>query len=211
MRRILIAGTGTEVGKTYVTSALRVAIAARCSVLALKPIESGYQAPTSDARTIGGDDWKVPLHHFEQALSPHLAARLEGRAVDLDCVAPWVAGCAPDSELALVETAGGLFSPLTDDGLTNVDLIMRLRPCEWVLVAADRLGVLHDIGAVLTATTTTLGAPVAVVLNARAADESTPHNAAELSRLHPALRIFSLGHGASVPSELVRLLTADDG
>ena len=47
----------------------------------------------------------------------------------------------------VIETAGGLFSPLTDDGGTNAELVRRIEGGRLVLVAADRLGVLHDVEA----------------------------------------------------------------
>src|SRR5690606_36109042 len=58
MRRIVIAGTGTGVGKSYVTAKLREAFAASCPTVALKPVESGYDPEWSDARIIGGDGWQ---------------------------------------------------------------------------------------------------------------------------------------------------------
>jgi len=48
-----------------------------------------------------------------------------------------------------VETAGGLFSPLTDKGFTNADLVTALAPAALVLVARIGCGVLHDLTATL--------------------------------------------------------------
>ncbi|HEX9298290.1 MAG TPA: dethiobiotin synthase, partial [Polyangiaceae bacterium] len=77
----------------------------------------------------------------------------------------------------------GLFTPLSEE-TTNLDLAIALRPCELLLVAPDRLGVLHDL-------TATLGLAAArgyrvshVVLSSPAVpDLSTGFNAAELTRL----------------------------
>jgi len=99
--------------------------------------------------------------------------------------------------LTVVETAGGLFSPL-DRGLTNFDLVRALRPAKVLLVAPDRLGVLHDV-------TTTLGfarvcgLPVdALVLATLGAsgDSSTGENAAELAHLCIATPVAVFPHAA---------------
>jgi dethiobiotin synthetase len=101
-----------------------------------------------------------------------MRAALElGAAIDLAAVAAWVEererNAVPD--LTLLETAGGLYSPLAP-GLTNVDLIRALAVDAWVLVARDRLGVLHDCLATLAAARAQGCSPVAVLLGARDAD-----------------------------------------
>jgi len=84
---------------------------------------------------------------------------------------------------SVVETAGGVFSPLSATA-TNLDLALALEPAIWVLVAADSLGVLHDVTATLQAMRARGRAPDHVVLcAARAPDASTGTNAAELAAL----------------------------
>ena len=83
----------------------------------------------------------------------------------------------------MVETAGGVFSPLNVSS-TNFDLALALEPAVWVLVAADALGVLHDVSATLQAMSARGRLPDHIVLSAaRAADASTGSNAAELCTL----------------------------
>jgi len=95
------------------------------------------------------------------AVAPHLAARRAGVRIDLKEIQRWL-GEHPAPVVA-VETAGGLFSPLTDKGFTNADLVTALAPAALVLVAPDRLGVLHDLTATLgLAATRGLPAPVNV-------------------------------------------------
>jgi dethiobiotin synthetase len=83
----------------------------------------------------------------------------------------------------VVETAGGLFSPL-GDGANNLDLVRALEPASLVLVAPDRLGALHDVTAAM-GYARSLGRCVdAVVLSASAKpDPSTGTNRRELERL----------------------------
>ena len=50
--------------------------------------------------------------------------------------------------ITIIETAGGLFTPL-GRGVTNLDLVRALGPSVVLLVAPDRLGVLHELTATL--------------------------------------------------------------
>jgi dethiobiotin synthetase len=184
--RIVVLGTGTNVGKTYVTACLARGLREHGSVLALKPIESGVPAGVSgDAGTIAdaaGHAASLSSWRFARPVSPHLAAREQGAAIDIARVASWVAEqeAKARAQVSIVETAGGAFSPL-GVGVTNVELARALEPAVWLLVAPDALGVLHDVAATLRALPR---APDAVLLSmARLPDESTGTNAAELSGL----------------------------
>ncbi|ADG11079.1 dethiobiotin synthase [Caulobacter segnis] len=150
MKAFFVAGTGTDLGKTHVGCALLEAARARgLSADAFKPVVSGFdpEAPeTSDparlAAALGRPNaWsEVSPRRYRAPLAPNLAARLEGdvlRMDDLvgDCRA-WLAGRNVD--LALVEGAGGVMSPMTDDA-TNLDLMSALA-LPVLLVAGSYLG-----------------------------------------------------------------------
>jgi len=209
--RVVILGTGTSVGKTFVTAALAAACRARGSVLALKPIETGVAAGApGDGGTIAEAAGHAPVlgpWRFERGVSPHLAAREQGSGIDLAEVAGWVreqeGRAAP--AVTLVESAGGAFTPL-GPGATNVDLALSLAPALWLLVAPDALGVLHDVSATLRALPR---APDAVVLSsARPADASSGSNAAELKRLGICEVLQVLPAGSRDVGELAAWLTA---
>jgi len=186
--RVVILGTGTDVGKTYVTACLGRALRGRGlrSVLALKPIESGV-APgeLGDAgiiATAAGHQAVLSSWRFRAAVSPHLAAREQSVVLDRMEIATWVRSQEAKSnpDVSLVELAGGVFSPL-GVGVANVDLALAFEPSVWLLVAPDSLGVLHDLTATLRAMPR---APDAVLLSAsRQPDQSSGTNAAELARL----------------------------
>lgn len=157
-RRILIAGTGTEVGKTTLGIALARHLSQRQSrVLALKPFETGFEDPSrSDAGRLSlaaGHRLLAPMQSWAEPVAPMRAALNSGHPVRLADVAGWVAALEAElkPQITLIETAGGLFTPLSTTE-TNLDLISALNPAQWVLVARNRLGVLHDaIGCVLAA------------------------------------------------------------
>ena len=70
----------------------------------------------------------------------------------------------------------------------------------WVLVASDRLGVLHDVCATLAAMRAHGACPDYLVLSAPAqADASTGTNAAELRRLPGTPPIIELPRNATDP------------
>ena len=203
--RVVVLGTGTDVGKSYVTARLAQGLRAHASVLALKPVESGVtDGATGDAGAIAeaaGHAVRLSRWRFPRPVSPHLGAREQGVALDVAEVAAWVAeqeqAAAP--EVLLVETAGGAFSPLAA-GVTNVDLALALEPALWLLVAPDSLGVLHDVTATLRALPRP---PDALLLSgARAPDQSTGSNAAELSRLgiSEVLEVLPRGAASAVAS-----------
>lgn len=193
--RVVVLGTGTDVGKTYFTCRLAAALASRISVLALKPVESGVgPGETGDAGAIASAAGHAPAlspWRFARGVSPHLASREQGVTLGAPALAEWVAAeeAHSDAAVTLIETAGGAFSPLAW-GATNVDLALALEPALWLLVAPDALGVLHDVTATLRALPR---APDALVLcSARAADASAGTNAAELARLGIAQVLLAL-------------------
>jgi dethiobiotin synthetase len=203
VRRIVILGTGTGVGKTYFTTAIARALSSvkGVSAFALKPVETGFTPMRSGGPPVGSDAARLeaatpnarrlrphPLFLFREPISPHLAARRERRAVSLTRVAAWAksAEALHDStrhRITIHETAGGVFSPLSATA-TNFDLAMRLEPAVWILVAPDALGVLHDVRATLLAMQHRGRAPDHLVLTAsRAPDASTGSNSGELRRV----------------------------
>ena len=198
--RVVILGTGTDVGKTYFTECLARSLAQQTSALALKPVESGVvDGNAGDAGRIAlaaGHEARLSPWRFTRPVSPHLAARDEGATLEVAAIARWV----DDEErrasrsITLIETAGGAFSPL-GHRLTNLDLALGLAPALWLLVAPDSLGVLHDLTATLRAMPRP---PDAIVLScARREDESTASNASELQRLGICEVLERLAKGAS--------------
>lgn len=215
-RGLYVTGTGTEVGKTHVAAMIARELVARdVKVGVYKPVASGCES--REGKLVSGDAmelWQAagePLslaevcpQRFKAAVAPNVAARMEGRRVDADLlrigIDPWLAA----SDFVLVEGAGGLMSPLSDDDY-NADLAADLG-FPLLVVAANRLGVINDtLQTVITASVFGEGLAIAgVVLNqvsAEADDESLASNADEL-REH--LRVPLLGEVAYGDSEAAR-------
>jgi adenosylmethionine-8-amino-7-oxononanoate aminotransferase len=151
MERYFIAGVGTGVGKTLVTTILCHQLTAMGRrVTALKPVVSGYSDddlesdPALILRSLGRSPMPEAIAaiapwRFAAPLSPHLAARREGRSIDLNAL---VAFCRhhEDRGSLLVEGAGGIMTPI-DQTQTFLDLIIAL-DYPVILVTGTYLGAL---------------------------------------------------------------------
>jgi dethiobiotin synthetase len=189
-RLIVIAGTGTGIGKTHVGEALLLA-GARLGkrMAALKPVESGVADaadPACDgARLSRAASFHVKhqRHLFADPVSPHLAARRAGTVLTLPMFTAPVAAARALADAVLLELPGGLFTPLAP-GLLNADVARELRSDLLLLVAPDRLGVLHDLVATtIAARALSLTIHGVVLVAPEHPDPSTGHNAGELSAL----------------------------
>jgi dethiobiotin synthetase len=150
---VVVVGTGTEVGKTWVAAATLARIRdAGAIVAARKPAQSFDPGdPTTDAaelgRATGEDPLQVcPAHRwYEVPLAPPMAADVLGRPPftlpDLLGEIEW----PDDTDLGLVETAGGVRSPLASDDGDSVGLITALMPDLVVLVADAGLGTINAV------------------------------------------------------------------
>jgi dethiobiotin synthetase len=183
-----VSGTGTDIGKTHFAEALLRALAAmRARVVGLKPIESGVADPgrTDAARLSGVSSFHVkPFGYaFPDGVSPHLAARRAGQAIDVAALVAGIHVAQREVDVLVVELPGGLFSPLTPS-LVNADFAVELRPDAMLLVVPDRLGALHDaIAATRAAEAAPLPIDGIILMTPAIPDASTGSNAEELQVL----------------------------
>jgi len=122
---------------------------------------------------------------FKFPSSPLLAAALEGRTVDLAAITRAVDACAARHEIVLVESAGGLDVPLTEDRLT-VDYAAE-RGWPLILVTCGRLGSINHTLLSLEAAKAR-GMPVAGVVHNwfDGADPLIDHDTPETTRRYLA-------------------------
>jgi len=148
---VFVAGTATDVGKTWWGAALaRELRAAGVPVAARKPVQSGEPGAVTDADVLAaatGEDpatvcppartlpvpWAPPMAARELGLPPFSTADLAGGI-------EW-----PSSvDVGLVEGVGGPRSPISADG-DNVDLAHLVAPDVVVLVADAGLGTINAV------------------------------------------------------------------
>jgi dethiobiotin synthetase len=180
---VLVCGTGTEVGKTWVAARLVGELRRRGrSVAARKPAQS-FDIDSEGVRLGGATDGEVlgsasgedpgtvchPFRSYHRAMAPPMAAEALGlpafTVADLVTEMTWPPGAV---DVGVVETAGGVRSPQACDGDTT-ELLVALGPDAVVLVSDAGLGTINAVrlamDALGTATAQVPGASVLVVLN----------------------------------------------
>ena len=216
MSAFFVTGTGTDIGKTYVSAGLLRALTAQgMKVEVSKPVVSGFDpaspAGSDPAELLAAIGRPVTTENlaavspwqFAAPLSPPLAARLEGRRIDfrtvLDHCRARVAAGAP----LLIEGAGGVMSPLSDES-TMLDLAAGLS-LPVLLVAGSYLGTIsHTLTALLALRSAGVGVLAVVVsesLDAPDLDETVR----SLIRLEPEAPVIPLRRGEAAPARLVAL------
>lgn len=154
---VVVAGTGTEVGKTWVACRLlRELRAGGRRVAARKPVQSFDPADTvTDADLLAEASGEEPLavcpahRRYEVAMAPPMASDVLGRPrIELSELVGEIEGSWPPPdpgvEVGLVEPAGGVRSPIAHDG-DGVELIDALSPDLVVVVADAGLGTLNAV------------------------------------------------------------------
>ena len=214
-RLVLVTGTGTGIGKTHLAEAILLAFPRDAKVIGLKPLESGVEdGVLSDADRLDRSS-TFHVQHYRVALrtpvAPSVAARREGVVLDVPRLQAEVSHVRSLADVTLVELPGGLFSPFVDRTL-NIDFGATLRPDATLLVAADRLGVIHDVLATTSAAQARRFPLHTLVLVApESSDASTGSNAEEIASLLSHLPVLPVPRAApdalAGGSELRRLAT----
>ncbi len=199
-RLLLVTGTDTGVGKTVVSRGiLRACVRAGTAIFPLKLAETGCAVDDdgellpSDgialAKAAGREDLEhvAPLR-FTLPASPRSAAMHEGRPLSLGQLMECVDVAFNQSELVLLEGAGGLMVPLADQ-LDFADLAQELR-ARVLVVARDALGTLNHTQLTLEALRRRGLGVLAVVLNATSAKPCSLAHRQELQRLNPRAQIW---------------------
>ncbi len=135
--KIIICGTGTDVGKTIISSLLVQGLEA----MYWKPIQSGLEGG-GDTSTVckilnlPKDRYLSEIYRFKQPVSPHWAAELDNTIIN-----PQKLKIPNINKPLIIETAGGLMVPLTRNWL-QIDQIKTWN-LPIILVAKSGLGTLN--------------------------------------------------------------------
>ncbi len=183
LNTLLITGTDTEAGKTVVTTALAAywqKYYPQRSLAIMKPIQSGvgdkelYQTLFSLEQS---PEEITPLY-FEAPLAPPIAAAKENRLIDLAIVWQTLLKLQKQRDFVLVESLGGLGSPITNE-LTVADLAGEWR-LPTFLVVPVRLGAIAQAVANVALARQTKINLRGIILNC-----TQPRTAAEIADLTP--------------------------
>lgn len=155
---IFITGTGTDVGKTYVSALFikrlrRMGInagyykAALSGAVSIAESDAGY---VNRVAGIGQAEAELVSYVYKTAVSPHLAARIEGNPVCMERIRQDFSNVSKRYEYIVMEGSGGIVCPIRYDGAVRLFLedIVKELALETLVVADAGLGAIN--AAVLT-------------------------------------------------------------
>lgn len=158
VKGFFVTGTGTDVGKTWVSSLLAKGFSKKVPVSYMKPVQTGctkskdgslvapdFEFVKKHCKIVTGDPALHAPYCFEPACSPHLAARLDNQEIDFAAIA----ACAGDicampamkNGLLVVEGAGGVLVPF--DAEKNMLQLMMYLNLPIILVTTPDLGTIN--------------------------------------------------------------------
>lgn len=147
MRTLFVSGSDTNVGKTWVVGAIAQHLSAQgATVQVVKPIESGVcGGAESDVaqvleRCSGGLVKGYTLRSYSKPIAPVAAAEYEGEDLDFSEIESSITSLPADVDWRIIEGAGSLATPLSNDGRDWLDLAVILKVQALVLVVEDRVG-----------------------------------------------------------------------
>lgn len=148
MRGVFVTGTGTSVGKTWVTAALAAAtVQRRQKVAAIKPVETSCDPDPKDAMMLAeacGQQHLVHatgLYRAREPLAPYAIKKQGGPEIlPLRSLVSRIRELGEGFDYLVVEGVGGALTPL-DEKNTVADLASALQ-LPTIVVARDALGVL---------------------------------------------------------------------
>ena len=151
---LYILGTGTDVGKTYITGLWLKKLhevghdvayykAAVSGAPSISESDAGYVKQVAGLSQ--GDDTLVS-YVFDEAVSPHLAARHEGRVIDRTVVNRNFCHVARKHAYTTVEGSGGIICPLhvTDTELYMLEDVVKDLQLPAIVVATAALGTINS-------------------------------------------------------------------
>ena len=156
---LFITGTGTDVGKTFVTGLIVKKIKdSGVNAAYYKAALSGNER-LEDGSLIPGDaqhvrvtaGLKQPLssmcpYVYEHAVSPHLAARMEGNPIEMDVVKQGFSNLMGDYDYITAEGSGGIVCPLRfDEQKIFLEDVIRAVGIPAVIVADSGLGTINAV------------------------------------------------------------------
>jgi len=156
---IFITGTGTDIGKTYVTGLIVKKLAqAGCKPAYYKAAMSGNNR-RPDGSLIPGDalfvkecagieqDLDSMCHYvYENAYSPHLASRIEGHPVEMQVVRQGFYALVPQYDYITVEGSGGILCPICfDEAKIQLEDVIKDLHLSCIMIADAGLGTINNV------------------------------------------------------------------
>ncbi len=158
-KKLFVTGTGTDVGKTYVTALMLKKLLQHGKEAAYYKAAMSGNVRRPDGTLIPGDALHVktvsgihqPLEEmcryiYEASVSPHLAARLEGGPVEMDNVLSGFDDVCSRYDYVTAEGSGGILCPLRFDAQKiQLEDFIQARSLSCVIVADAGLGTINSV------------------------------------------------------------------
>ena len=156
---IFVTGTGTDIGKTYVTGLIVKKLAqAGCQPAYYKAAMSGNKR-RPDGSLIPGDalfvkdfagikqDLGSMCHYvYENAYSPHLASRIEGNPVEMRVVRQGFYDLVPQYDYITMEGSGGILCPICfDETKIQLEDVIKDLQLSSIMIADAGLGTINNV------------------------------------------------------------------
>lgn len=162
-KNLFITGTGTEIGKTYVTALIVKKLAETSESTAYFKAAMSGNEKRKDGSLIPGDALKVKTmsgikqsleemcpYVYETAVSPHLASKIEGNPVDMKKVLYSFDKVSKKYEYVTIEGSGGILCPLRfDEQKISLEDFIKEKDFNCIMIADAGLGTINSV--VLTA------------------------------------------------------------
>lgn len=157
MSVLFISGIDTDIGKTYATGMIaKVLLQQGINVITQKLVQTGVAIDSESGEMGIADDiithrqlMDMPLqpcdldftscpYRYEKPASPHLSAKLANEILNPDVITDATRALQADYDVVLLEGAGGLLVPITEQLLTLDYIATQGYPV--ILVTSGRLG-----------------------------------------------------------------------
>ena len=222
MSMVFVSATGTDIGKTFVTSLLlKTLLKANINCRALKPVISGFSSEDmalSDSGQLLMAQGKpvtqetiaeISPWRFREPLSPDMAANRAGVNLETAAIVNFCLQENKEDRLTFIEGVGGVMVPLHNHATTlDWQAALHEKGSASLLVSGTYLGTMSHTLTALAALAQRRIVPAALILNT-SIESPVPaeETAAALSRYIGDMPVFIIPRDAeTAPDDLVRLL-----
>ena len=158
-KNIFITGTGTDVGKTFVTGLILKKLKESGKKIAYYKAAMSGNERREDGSLIPGDALYVKTISgieqslesmcpfvYENAYSPHLASRIEGNPVVMDVVKQGFDAVCADYDFVTVEGSGGILCPICfDEAKIQLEDVIKECNLSSLIIADAGLGTINSV------------------------------------------------------------------
>ncbi|MBP3475270.1 MAG: dethiobiotin synthase [Lachnospiraceae bacterium] len=158
-KKLFITGTGTDVGKTYVTGLLLKKLRESGRSAAYYKAAMSGNAYGADGKLIPGDALHVKTvsgiaqtleemcpYIYEAAVSPHLASRLEGNPVQMEVVKKGFEEVCGKYDYVTMEGSGGILCPICfDEAKIQLEDVIKELGLSSLIIADAGLGTINSV------------------------------------------------------------------